>query len=59
MSVDPESMYYRVKIVIGSGEEPEFIFDADTEKDRMIGFVDICLENGHKVSLEMDKYDDA
>ena len=57
MSIEPEAMYYRMRIMLGLTEEPEFIFDVETEKDKMIGFMDICLENGHKVSLEMNKYD--
>ncbi|WP_409342674.1 hypothetical protein [Paenibacillus sp. MBLB4367] len=50
--------YYSVKIVMGSAydgaNDPEFVFNNE-EKEKMIGFVDTCLENGHEISIVMEK----
>lgn len=49
---------YKVMIVIGTAyddvQNPEFFFSKD-EKDKMYGFIDTCLENGHEVNIVMEE----
>jgi hypothetical protein len=48
---------YKVKLVMGTVYDdvidPEFSFSRD-EKDKMLDFIDILLENGQEVSIVME-----
>jgi len=51
--VAEEPMYYKVKLMLGGKNDPLFLFH-ETEKEKMLGFVDICLENGQHVSIVLE-----
>ncbi|MBD2861623.1 hypothetical protein [Paenibacillus oceani] len=53
-----EEWYYKVSLIIGTVyddvQDPEFRFSKG-EKGKMQEFMDICLENGHEVKVELTK----
>lgn len=53
-----EQLVYRVSLVIGSSyddvDDPEFVFLADDEKDKMLAFIDACIDNGHEIKIAKD-----